>query len=327
MRPRSLRARVIAGALLWTVGLLAVAHVVSIALLVRYPHLKLIAHSALIAAVAVACLMAGIAQVRRGLSPFQELRARLASVRDGRATRLSGDYPAEVQPLVEDLNGLLAHREQAIERAIARAGDLAHGLKTPLAVLAQDAERARAAGQHELAAALSQQIERMRRQIDYHLAAARAAASGPTAGQRTDVGPAIDALVRTMQRLHADRGLAMDVAIEVNADVAVRARREDFDEVLGNLLDNACKWARSRVRVAASRREDRVVITVDDDGPGVDPSMRDAVVQRGVRGDAAASGSGLGLAIVRELVTLYDGTLRLDTSPAAGLRAEVTLPA
>jgi signal transduction histidine kinase len=322
---RSLRGRVVAGAMLWTVGLLAIAHLVSLAVLVRYPHLRLIAHSALIGALAIGCLAAGIAQVRRGLSPFQELRARLAVVRDGRAARLTGAYPAEVQPLVDDLNGLIAHREQAIERAIARAGDLAHGLKTPLAVLAMEVERTRAAGQPDLAEALAQQIDRMRRQIDYHLASARAAASGSTAGQRTALAVAIDALARTMQRLHAARDIA--VGADAAGDLTVRARREDVDEMLGNLVDNACTWARSRVHVAAVRRGDRVLIAVDDDGPGVDPSMRETVIQRGVRGEAGAPGSGLGLAIVRELATLYDGSLRLETSRLGGLRAELELPA
>jgi signal transduction histidine kinase len=325
MRPRSLRARVVAGALLWTLGLLAVAHIISTALVVRYPHMRLIAHWAAIASVAVVCLVAGIAQVRRGLSPFQDLRARLGSVRDGRAMRLTGAYPAEVQPLVDDLNSLLAQREQAIARAIARAGDLAHGLKTPLAVLAQDAERARAAGHADVADAVAQQIDRMRRQIDYHLAAARASASGSASGQRTDVTAAVDGLLRTLRRLHADRDLAIDVDVPVGLEV--RAGRADLDEMLGNLLDNACKWAAARVRLAAVPRADAVVLTVDDDGPGVAPGLRQAVVQRGVRGDTTASGSGLGLAIVGELVSVYGGALRLDASPLGGLRAEIELPA
>lgn len=318
----SLRARVVLGALMWTIGLLAAAHIISLALLVRYPHLKLIAHSFLMAAFAVACMAAGFAFVRRGLSPLNELRARLSSVRSGRAARLTGRYPAEVQPLVDDLNQLLEHRERAIGRAIAKAGDLAHGLKTPLAVLFQEADRARAAGHDEIADALSQHIERMRRQIDYHLAHARAAASG-AAGQRSNVAASADGLARTLRRLYADRGV--DIETGMPSDHTVHVRSEDLDEMLGNLLDNACKWARSRVVVSASTRDGRVAIAVDDDGPGLDPSMREAVLQRGVRADEAETGSGFGLAIVRDLAEVYGGSVTLDRSDLGGVRAVLTL--
>ena len=166
----------------------------------------------------------------------------------------------------------------------------------------------------------------MRRQIDYHLAHARAAASGATPGARCSVADSADGLARTLLRLHADRGLAIDV--QVAADHSVRGQREDLDEMLGNLLDNACKWARSRVVDHRRRSHDsRIVVTVDDDGPGLDPSMRDAVLQRGVRADEAAPGSGLGLAIVRDLAELYGGSISLADAPRGGLRARLELPA
>src|SRR6185436_19516309 len=137
------------------------------------------------------------------------------------------------------------------------------GLKTPLAVLAQEAERAQAAGQHELAAAIGHEVERMRRQIDYHLAQARAAAAGATPGARCVVHESADALARTLLRLHADRGLRIDVAAPANH--VVRAEREDVDEMLGNLLDNACKWARTRVALESSSGDGHLVIAIDDD--------------------------------------------------------------
>src|SRR6185436_19324593 len=143
----------------------------------------------------------------------------------------SGAYPSEVQPLVDDLNALLEHRERAVARAVSKAGDLAHGLKTPLAVLAQEAERTEAAGHHDLAAAMSEQVERMRRQIEYHLAHARAAASGATAGARSVIAESAAGLSRTLLRLHADRGLT--IAVETPAGHAVRCQREDLDEMLG----------------------------------------------------------------------------------------------
>ncbi|HEX9368064.1 MAG TPA: ATP-binding protein, partial [Vicinamibacterales bacterium] len=207
--------------------------------------------------------------------------------------------------------------------------------------------------------AMREQLERMRRQIEYHLAHARAAASGATSGARCAVADSASGLSRTLLRLHADRGIAIDV--DTPADHVVRCQREDLDEMLGNLLDNACKWATSRVTVTSSvvlppeggshesdagdrssvvsqpsswrppsggrsEGDPAVVVTVDDDGPGLDPSMRDVVLQRGVRADEAAPGSGLGLAIVRELAGLYGGSIALGESTAGGLRAILRLP-
>lgn len=320
----SLRSRFIVGTLLWTAGLLAIGHMLSLTVIARVPAFQG-THQTLVAALVAAGVMVfGLTRVRSGLSSVNELREHLARVRDGRDRRLDGEYPSEVQPLVEDLNTLLEHREQTVQRALAKAGDLAHGLKTPLAVLTHEAARAGAAGQPELAATIAQQVERMRRQIDYHLAQARAAASGATLGAHCAVLPSVEGLSRTMQRLHAERGLA--IATHVAADHAVRVQREDLDEMLGNLIDNACTWARSRVVIESRREEPRVIVTVDDDGPGIEASMRGAVLQRGVRLDESAQGSGLGLAIVRDLAGLYGGSIALDASPIGGLRAQLTLP-
>jgi signal transduction histidine kinase len=211
-----------------------------------------------------------------------------------------------------------------VRRAQATAGDLAHGLKTPLAVLAQEAERAKAAGQPELAATISHQVERMRKEVDYHLAHARAAASGATPGAHCLVSESVDALVRTLHRLHAERGITMES--QVPAEHSVQAEREDLDEMLGNLLDNACKWAKGRVAVSSLVDATGIAITVDDDGPGIDPAKRDLVLQRGVRADETAPGSGLGLAIVRDLAELHRGSITLDESPLGGLRATLRLP-
>jgi signal transduction histidine kinase len=328
---RSLRASVMVGAALWTLGLLAVwavvitlyAHALQpIAVIHGYPHT--------LALVAIAAMVAGFRIVRAGLRPLDEMRRRLAAVQSGAAPQVDGSYPAEVQPLVQDLNALLAHQERAVGRAVAKAGDLAHGLKTPLAVIAQEAERAAGAGQGELAAAIAEQVERMRRQIDYHLAHARAAASGATPGARCAVRDSADGLSRTLLRLHAERGVAIDV--RVAPEHIVRCERQDLDEMLGNLVDNACKWARGRVVIAAAGSTSpagsaAILITVDDDGPGLPPAMREAVLQRGVRADEAAPGSGIGLAIVRELAELHGGLVVLDASPAGGLRASLRLPA
>jgi signal transduction histidine kinase len=325
---KSLRARVLLGAALWTLGLTAVWAIVltfyvsafhSVYVIHSHPHALMV--------VAVASMVAGFAVVRAGLAPFNEMRRRLGDVQRGTARQLSGAYPTEVTPLVRDLNALLAHRDHAVSRALGKAGDLAHGLKTPLAILAQEADRAAEAGQSDLASAIGEQVERMRRQIDYHLAHARAAASGALPGARCAVAESADALSRTLLRLHADRGIAIEV--RAPGDHVVRCQREDLDEMLGNLLDNACKWAGSRVSVTAEQPEGEGCVTmlVDDDGPGLDPSMRLAVLQRGVRADEAAPGSGFGLAIVRELAELYGGSIALDAATHGGLRARLRLPA
>jgi len=323
---RSLRGRVMMGAVLWTLGLFAV---ITILLTLSTTAMRSVAiihsHIEVSAVIAVACMAAGFALVRRALVPFDRIRRRLSEVRDGTERQLSGAYPSEVQPLVDDLNALLEHRERAVARAVSKAGDLAHGLKTPLAVLAQEAERTEAAGHHDLAATMSQQVERMRRQIDYHLAHARAAASGATPGARCSIVASVEGLTRTLLRIHESRGIAIDVNIA--GGHCVRGQREDLDEMLGNLLDNACKWARSRVAIDASSSGGAVVITVDDDGPGLEASMRHIVLQRGVRADEAAPGSGLGLAIVRDLAELYGGSISLGAAPMGGLRATLQLPA
>ncbi len=336
----SLRSRILSAAILWTLGLFVAAVGVSTVVFMRHRHYAAIlhgtttSHDGIVTLVVLACLVGGFLLVRRGLSPLEELRKKLVAVRSGSQTHISGDYPSEVQPLVDDLNALLAHRDEAVRRAIAKAGDLAHGLKTPLAVLTQEAERARAAGQPELAASLFEQVLRMRRHIDYQLAQARAAASGATPGAASNVRASVDGLVRTMKQLYAGRNL--DFQADVDAAHVIRVQREDLDEMLGNLLDNACKWARTRIDLTSSAPAAAgfslpgarlVCITVDDDGPGVPTEMRGAVLQRGVRADEAAPGSGLGLAIVRDLAALYGGDITLETSPLGGLRAVLRLPA
>jgi signal transduction histidine kinase len=274
---------------------------------------------------AVAFIVWGLFLVRKALAPFETLRAGLSSVREGRIQRIEGDHPAEVQPLVNDLNALLEDRERAIARALTTAGDLAHGLKTPLAVLAQEAEQADAAGLQDLATTLRQLVERMQRQVDYHLARARATASARAApGLRCVVLPSVEGLVRTMRRLHAERELRIDA--DVSPTHEIRGRREDLDEMLGNLLDNACKWARSRVAVSSAIDHAQLAISVDDDGPGLDPSLRAQVLQRGARADQQVPGSGLGLAIVSDLAELYGGSVTLETSPLGGTRARLQLP-
>jgi len=322
----SLRTRLAIGALFWSIGLFSATTIV----ITIYPQLaKLIArvhqHGFMAALVAAVAMAAGFELVRAALAPLDRMRRRLFDVQTGSARQLDGTYPGEVQPLVDDLNALLAHRERALERALAKAGDLAHGLKTPLAILSQEAQRAEAAGRGDLAGAIGEQVERMRRHVEYHLAHARAAAAGASPGARCSVSETVDGLSRALLRLHADRHLTLQA--EIGADDTVRCQRQDLEEMLGNLLDNACKWARASVRVSSAVRGGSVEILVDDDGGGIDPALHDVVLRRGVRADQAAPGSGLGLAIVRDLAEVYGGTIALEGSPLGGLRARLTLPA
>ncbi|HEY7288471.1 MAG TPA: sensor histidine kinase [Vicinamibacterales bacterium] len=329
MSPLSLRARLVLGAVLWSSGLFIVGGVALTAAMVHHPHVPAAFHALLSPAltpslVAIACLAAGVWHVRRALSALDGLRSNLLDLREGRSRRIDGGYPAEVQPLVDDLNALLEHQSKAVARAQAQAGDLAHGLKTPLAIIVRDAEQLASSGQVELAHSIDQQVERMRRQVQYHLARARAAASGGTPGANCLVADSAQGLARTMQRLHSEKRLVIDV--HAAPDLRVRVQREDLDEMLGNLLDNACKWARSRVALEAVAHDGTATIAIDDDGAGIEEAMRESVLQRGVRADEAAPGSGFGLAIVGDLAALYGGTIALGRAPLGGVRATLRLP-
>lgn len=314
----SLRTRILVGSLMWTLGLLGASHLLFVMLALHQSRrVELVVGDVWVWLFAALLMATGALFLHTGVKPLQQLKARMAAVRDGRALRVDGHYPAEVQPLVDDLNALLAHREQLVARALAKAGDLAHGLKQPLAVIAQEADRAAP----ELAAAIHQQVDRMQRQIDYHLARARAAASGATPGTHCAVADSAAGLARTLFRL---RGLPID--LDVAPEHTVRAEREDLDEMLGNLLDNACKWASQHVELSARTEGSTLTILIDDDGPGVAAEQRNAVIGRGVRADQQVPGSGLGLSIVDDLARLYGGQVELNESRLGGMRAALTLP-
>ncbi|HWE06485.1 MAG TPA: HAMP domain-containing sensor histidine kinase [Rhizomicrobium sp.] len=261
-------------------------------------------------------------QVRIGLQPLNRVSEALSRIRDGKARRLDGKFPAEIAPLVGELNSLIAHSAEVVGRARTHVSNLAHFLKTPLTVLASEA------GAHPgaLADAVLRQVATMRRQVDHYLARARAAGALDVLGNRTPVRPAIEDLARVLSRIHAARGLAIDV--DCPPDLAFRGERQDLEEMAGNLIDNACKWAHARVAVAARRGEGtRFELRIGDDGDGIDPAERIKVGERGERLDETVPGSGLGLAIVRDIARLYGGTLTLADSPLGGLEARLTLPA
>ena len=266
--------------------------------------------------------LAALVQVFIGLAPLRKLRAALGRVHRGEAQRMEGAFPAEIMPLVEEFNTVLARNAEVVERARTQAGNLAHALKTPLSVLANSA-----AGKDDaLARLVAAQVEMARRQVDYHLARAQAAAAARLPGARTPLGPVVDGLVRTMRGIHAGRDLEL-VVQPMPASLAFRGEAQDLQEMLGNLLDNACKWASRRVEIDAGIEQDRLVIRVDDDGKGIAAEQREAMLRRGVRADQQVPGSGLGLAIVDDLARMYGGQVVLADSPLGGLRAVLTLPA
>jgi signal transduction histidine kinase len=321
---RSLRGRIVVGALLWSIGLFVLLnHVVSRAVAVLLPGIGPTT-GVLFILTGSLFVLAGLLLVGSALRRVDSVRRGVASLHSGEGKRLEGGGLAELEPLVSDMNALLDHRERVVRRALATAGDLAHGLKTPLAIVAQEAERLETTDESESAATIAEQVERMRRQVEVHLARARTSASGNPYGAHVEVRPVTERLVRTLGRLYTDQRVS--VALDIPDSCTVRCETQDLEEMLGNILDNACKWARYEVTVSASDTPDGIAIVVDDDGPGIALAMRDRVLQRGVRADETESGSGLGLAIVSDLVDLYRGSLALETAPCGGLRVQLVLP-
>ena len=261
-----------------------------------------------------------VLQVWIALIPLRRLRLALAAVRAGQSPSLVGDFPGEVQPLVEEFNTVLGQNAEVVERARTQAGNLAHALKTPLSVIANTTPGL----PEDAAQLLATQVEVARRQIDYHLRRSRAAAAGCLPGVRTEVAPVLEGLVRVMQRVHAER--ALDVVVQGAPGGCFRGEEQDLQEMLGNLLDNACKWAEKRVVLSVASAGEAWVLLLDDDGCGIPPSLRERVLRRGERADEQVVGSGLGLSIVADLVRLYGGVLELDASPLGGLRVRLSLP-
>lgn len=259
-------------------------------------------------------------QVRFGLMPLRRIPRALAAIRSGHAERLSGDFPAEVEPLAVEINALIDHSRDVVERSRRHVGNLAHALKTPLTVLGNEASRREGA----LAETVARQTAIMTRHVNHYLARARTAARARALGARTEVHPVLEDLRRTLVHIHRDRAVA--IAIE-GPPLVFRGEREDLEEMVGNLMENACKWADGEVRVVVATDGDRLRIAVEDDGPGLPAAQREAVVARGHRLDESKPGSGLGLAIVADVAELYGGVLRLDDSPLGGLAAVLELPA
>jgi signal transduction histidine kinase len=268
-------------------------------------------------------ILAAWLQVSVGLRPLEAVRRSLNEVRSARRRRLEGDYPEEVTPLVGEVNELLEAQEKTIARARAHAADLAHGLKTPLTVLAADAQRLRDRGEGEIAAELEDLADIMRRHVDRELARVRIGVWKGAGQSGADLRAVAEPIVRTLQR--TPRGGTLRWTVDIADAPKAAIDTEDMAELLGNLLDNACKWARAAIwlQVAA---DSIVRIVIEDDGPGVPAENLADLGQRGLRLDRRVQGTGQGLAIVSEIVEAYGGELIIGHSERGGLRVEARLP-
>ena len=279
-------------------------------------------------ALGIVLLLTTIFQVRFGLAPLKRISDAIADIRSGRAEQLEGEFPVEIAPLARETNALIEANREIVERARTHVGNLAHAIKTPLSVIVNEASAHR---NDQFARKVLEQTDVMRDQVAHHLERARIAARVTIVGTVTEVAPAIEALQRTMEKIHRDRALAIEVKADPNA--RFRGERQDLEEMAGNLVDNACKWASSRVfievlveRPAGPDLGPMLRLIVDDDGRGLSAAERAQVSRRGQRLDESKPGSGLGLSIVVDLAALYGGSLSLGSAPIGGLRAELVLP-
>jgi signal transduction histidine kinase len=272
-------------------------------------------------------LIATFFQVRYGLRPLGDIKARLQEIRSGKAAKLEGALPEEIQPLQDELNALIQSNQDIIERARTHVGNLAHALKTPLSVITNEARER----DGEFPAKVAEQAALMREYITHQLTRAQVAARISIVGGVTDVCDTVQSISHALARIYTERDLSFDVECPPNAKF--RGEKQDLQEMMGNLMDNACKWARAtiivRVQVGIETKTapKELTIFVDDDGPGLSEAELKAVILRGKRLDETKPGSGLGLSIVADLADMYNGNFELMRSPAGGLRAKLVLPA
>jgi len=265
-------------------------------------------------------------QIRFGLAPLTKLRTALGAIRRGESDRIDGQYPRDIAPLAGEINLLIETNREILERARTQVGNLAHALKTPLSIIVNEVGARDAPD--ELADKIREQAAVMRDQVNYHLDRARAAALAGTLGTSTEIEPALAGLVRTFGKIYRDKDIAYEV--HVAAGLRFRGERQDFEEMVGNLVDNASKWASGRVAISASAVDQdeypHLLVAIEDDGPGLAPDDRAAVLGRGQRLDETKPGSGLGLSIVADLAALYRGRFRLEAAALGGLRAVLEVP-
>ena len=276
----------------------------------------------------ISLVLAAVAQVAFGLRPLRQLQESVKRLRESSGSRITGTYPTELKPLIEDFNAVIDANGKIIERARNQAGDLAHSIKTPISVMinALHAEKNRSGHDAALVASLEEQLQQLQQQVQWRLKRARIAANAGVPHSRTPVSVTLEQLARVMQKVHAEKAIQVTVGPTAE-DLYFAGEEQDLQEIVGNLLDNAFKWAVRSVVVQATHSNAKLRIVVEDDGPGCEP-LTDPThpPSRGQRADESVPGSGLGLSIVRDLVTLYDGTLSFEAHVPNGLRVVSILP-
>ena len=273
-------------------------------------------------------LIATFFQVKFGLRPLHDIGEKLSAIRSGKASKLEGSLPEEIQPLQDELNALIQSNQAIIERARTHVGNLAHALKTPLSVITNEARERN----DEFSKKVADQAESMREHITHHLGRAQIAARVSIVGGVTDVGETLNSLTNALSRIYSERNLQF--VVDCPSDAKFRGEKQDLQEMVGNLLDNACKWADSAVNISVETEKGpkaaaakQLIVLVDDDGPGLPATELETVIQRGKRLDESKPGSGLGLSIVADLSEMYYGNFVLQRAPTGGVRARLTLPA
>jgi signal transduction histidine kinase len=269
---------------------------------------------------AIGLSVAVVMQVRVALRPLRAIRQEIADIKSGTTERLSQDFPADVQPLVDELNFLLDHNEMLLKRARNQLGDLAHSVKNPLTVIRNEARTMESKQGH----LILEQTHLIASDIDHYLSRARIYGKKDAIGYRTSVHSVIEDLVYAMGHIYKDK--AVDIRVLCVNDSWFRGEAQDLEEMAGNLLDNACKWARSEVRVNCESANDRLELVIEDNGPGIPEEEREGVMRRGRKLDESRPGHGHGLGIARDIALLYGGSLTLGTSDLGGLRAALNLP-
>jgi len=280
------------------------------------------------ATTAIALVLLGIGliaavfvQVRVGLQPLFDLSTEVALVRKGKTDAVVRTYPAELKPLAEELNALVAHNHEVVERQRTHVGNLAHALKTPLSVMLAECQ----SRPGPLADVVRRQAEAMHGHVEHHLRRARAAARSQTQRERTPIEPVLEELAHTLERIFREKNVDIDWVSP--ADLCFQGERQDLMEIVGNVMENACKWGRRHIRVEAmAKGGEALSVIIEDDGPGLPVEARADVLKRGARLDEQTPGSGLGLSIVDELARAYGGGVTLADSTMGGLRIEITLP-
>ena len=255
-----------------------------------------------------------------GLKPLKKVKNALSQIRSGEKSRLPNDFPKEIQPLADEMNALIEHNNEIIDRSRTQVGNLAHALKTPLTILMNEAILQRGS----LADLITKQAKVMRQHVDHYLRRARAAANVNVIGVRTEMDGVLTDICRAMSLLHKDKSVML-MSLDAHKHY-FRGEKQDFEQIVGNLIENAAKWASSKVKITLIERENGHEVVIDDDGPGISQDLRAAVFNRGKRLDETVSGSGLGLSIVADLIELYGGGVDLRDNEYGGLRAVVHLP-